>query len=64
MIGENVWENKGPISHGEMLTAILQDRPDTAKHMMRGWATADLMYLARAARKLELLACAELDRRE
>jgi hypothetical protein len=57
------WINQGPIGQGEIITAILQDCPDTALEMLHGWSYDDLLALEKAAFKLELLITKERTRR-
>jgi hypothetical protein len=43
------WVDDGPHSHGKVLTAFLQGRPDDAVEHLRHWSAADLYVLSQAA---------------
>jgi hypothetical protein len=51
-----LWDDQGPIYQGKILTAIMQDRPEEAMKMMRGWTTRDLRILAARAEELARMA--------
>jgi hypothetical protein len=53
---QGLWDDNGPISQGKILTAIMQDRRDDARQMMRGWTTRDLRTLAARADELARMA--------
>ena len=59
-----LWDDKGPLSQGKILTDLLQGKGDDAKLKLMGWTRADLVTLARAADRLAYLARQEADRKE
>ena len=59
----SLWLDKGLVSQGKILTAILQRRLDDALEMMRNWSTADLLSLEEAATRLARMTNREIRRR-
>jgi len=55
-----LWADKGPISQGKILTAVMQNREDEARKMLDGWTADDLYYLRRSCDRLSLL-CAKAE---
>lgn len=58
-----LWQDEGPISQGKILTNVLRAETETARANLKGWSTADLILLARAADQLAFLARQEVRRR-
>ena len=48
-----LWDDVGPASQGKIVTAILQDRDQEARQMLRRWTSADRRTLQRALRHLD-----------
>lgn len=51
-----LWDDDGPVSQGKILTAVLQDKPSTARDMLKSWSHADLLTLAAASERLARMA--------
>lgn len=58
-----LWKDDGPYSQGKVITAILQNREDDAREILRSWAFRDLVSLVKAAEKLATMATQEAIKR-